>query len=102
MADSIVRRPKEKFITTRRRKLERIRQKPFRPICIARRQDRSVRIVIAPEMRRAVVCVVRFENERLSDLAFESDIELIAFRYLQPGFDRTKRVSFGRKVRDKT
>ncbi len=53
-------------------------------------------------MGRFVICVVGLENKVRSDLSFESDIELITFRYSKIVVNRSQRVPGARNIGSKT
>ena len=55
--------------------------------------SRSIGIVVPPQMHRFIPSIIGLENKTFDYLTFKSDVELIAFRDLQVGFDRTQRIS---------
>src|SRR5215212_2497784 len=46
----------------------------------ARRKNWSVRVRFTPKVNGFVISNVRFEDDRLAEFAFETDVKLIAFR----------------------
>src|ERR1043166_613884 len=71
------------------------------PIRITRRNYGGIPIGVTPQVDRFVPCVICLKHPAFEDLTFETNIELVALRNFQIGFDRPKWIARARDVSDR-